>query len=218
MFWRVEAKTGLYIFFKMVCDEYNIIDNENYTISAEAEGLEPETPQARQQLMPDVPTLHKRDPDEQQEQPIGNNVLAIGDTTKRHRHTPSDLTSSASNVIQEEAEEEDEEQLAKEQQLPENPTLNRQATALKEWPEESDVTTPAVEKEEPVLGVARSDTMKPPKEESDEAENVDVTVVETEVKEEEEEAAPTSTEVKVEEVEVKQEAADPEEAGKTVGD
>ena len=101
----------------MVCDEYNIIDNENYTIPAEAEGLEPETPQAKQQLMPEAPTLAKRDPDDQLEQPVGNNVLAMGDTTKRHRHTPSDLTSSASNVIQEEAEEEDEETSGKEQHL-----------------------------------------------------------------------------------------------------
>jgi hypothetical protein len=32
MFWNVEARTGLYIFFKTVCDYYGLIPEDNYTI------------------------------------------------------------------------------------------------------------------------------------------------------------------------------------------
>lgn len=38
-FWEVEGKEGLYILFKTVCDAYNLIPEENYTISPEAEGI-----------------------------------------------------------------------------------------------------------------------------------------------------------------------------------
>ncbi|KAI9833562.1 MAG: hypothetical protein M1826_007176 [Phylliscum demangeonii] len=38
VFWQVEGQTGLYVFFKTVCDVYQLIPHENYTIPAEAEG------------------------------------------------------------------------------------------------------------------------------------------------------------------------------------
>ncbi|CAD0043626.1 unnamed protein product [Aureobasidium pullulans] len=40
VFWRVESKTGLYLLFKTVCDEYRLIPEDNYTIPPEAEGIE----------------------------------------------------------------------------------------------------------------------------------------------------------------------------------
>jgi len=40
MFWRIEHSTGLYVFFKTVCDVYSLIPADNYTIPAEAEGLD----------------------------------------------------------------------------------------------------------------------------------------------------------------------------------
>ncbi|KAI9658494.1 MAG: hypothetical protein M1831_003932 [Alyxoria varia] len=40
IFWRVEGRTGLYVMFKTVCDAYNLIPDDNYTIPPEAEGLE----------------------------------------------------------------------------------------------------------------------------------------------------------------------------------
>ncbi|KAI9848850.1 MAG: MOB member 4, phocein [Sclerophora amabilis] len=40
VFWSVEGQTGLYVFFKTVCDNYHLIPEDNYTVPPEAEGLE----------------------------------------------------------------------------------------------------------------------------------------------------------------------------------
>lgn len=40
VFWSVENQTGLYIFFKTVCDVYDLLPAENYKLPPEAEGLE----------------------------------------------------------------------------------------------------------------------------------------------------------------------------------
>jgi hypothetical protein len=139
VFWRVEGKTGLYVFFKTVCDEYGLIQSENYTIPPEAEGLEPkevnrDTPIAAQP--PAGMSLLRRPEGAGEEQakpePAGNEVIATGDTTKRHRHTASNH--SVSTTIAEEAEED--EDLSK-------PSLGRAPTVKKEG------------------GLSRSDTLKP---------------------------------------------------------
>ncbi|KAK3623033.1 hypothetical protein LTR56_003551 [Elasticomyces elasticus] len=102
MFWRVEGKLGIYGLFKRVCDEYGLIQGENYTIPREAEGLAEE---AKSEVK-EVPKILAR-PTGGEEKAVGNEVLAAGDTTKRHRHTTSDHVKSVTPVIQEEAEEED---------------------------------------------------------------------------------------------------------------
>jgi hypothetical protein len=139
VFWRVEGKTGLYVFFKTVCDEYGLIQSENYTIPPEAEGLEPkevnrDTPIAAQP--PAGMSLLRRPEGAGEEQakpePAGNEIIATGDTTKRHRHTASNH--SVSTTIAEEAEED--EDLSK-------PSLGRAPTVKKEG------------------GLSRSDTLKP---------------------------------------------------------
>jgi hypothetical protein len=101
VFWRVESKTGLYLLFKTVCDEYRLIPEDNYTIPPEAEGIET-TPVATRA----APTILQRDlPDLE---PAGNSTLASGNTTKRHRHTMShDRSVSVSTVIHEEVEEDE---------------------------------------------------------------------------------------------------------------
>lgn len=40
VFWKIENQEGLYIFYKTVCDVYNLIPEDNYTIPPEAEGLQ----------------------------------------------------------------------------------------------------------------------------------------------------------------------------------
>lgn len=40
VFWQVESQTGLYVFFKTVCDVYQLIPEDNYTVPAEAEGFD----------------------------------------------------------------------------------------------------------------------------------------------------------------------------------
>ena len=230
MFWRVEGKTGLYVFFKMVCDEYGIIESENYTIPPEAEGLEPEKVEEVQAPM----SVLKRDSQEdagevlgqQEEKAAGNSGMGMGDTTKRHRHTMSDLSSSVNTVIQEEVEEEEEPE--------EKPGVDLQATAQKDFAEFPSEPTEelkeedddAEEDDEPVPGIARSDTMKPTRvaEESSAEEEGEQTVVETTTEEEEKTTeegdgqAETETESETAEPFQEQLAAEPKEAGETVGD
>lgn len=40
VFWSVEGQNGLYVFFKTVCDTYDLLPAENYKLPPEAEGLE----------------------------------------------------------------------------------------------------------------------------------------------------------------------------------
>ncbi|KAK0715744.1 Mob1/phocein [Lasiosphaeris hirsuta] len=40
VFWSIEGQTGLYVFFKTVCDVYDLLPAENYKLPPEAEGLE----------------------------------------------------------------------------------------------------------------------------------------------------------------------------------
>ncbi|KAK3943876.1 mob1 family protein [Diplogelasinospora grovesii] len=40
VFWAVEGQTGLYVFFKTVCDVYDLLPSENYKLPPEAEGLD----------------------------------------------------------------------------------------------------------------------------------------------------------------------------------
>ncbi|KAI6376736.1 hypothetical protein MCOR25_002701 [Pyricularia grisea] len=43
VFWTVEGQTGLYVFFKTVCDMHDLLPGENYKLPPEAEGLEAPT-------------------------------------------------------------------------------------------------------------------------------------------------------------------------------
>lgn len=144
VFWRVEGKTGLYVFFKTVCDEYGLIQTENYTIPPEAEGLEPkevsrDTPVAAQP--PAGMSLLKRPEEDKAEtqlpEPAGNEIVASGDTTKRHRNTTHNRSSSIATTIAEEAEEDED--------FGSKSTLERAPTVKKDLP----------------LGLSRSDTIKP---------------------------------------------------------
>lgn len=111
MFWKVEAKTGLYQFFKTVCDEYNLIPEDNYTIPPEAEGKEPKD----QSSFEDIPTLEtesKNQKEHVESKPIppphltGIQQINTGHTTKRHRTTPS-MDAGAISTVVEETEEDD---------------------------------------------------------------------------------------------------------------
>jgi hypothetical protein len=112
MFWNVEARTGLYIFFKTVCDYYGLIPEDNYTIPSEAEGIEPAT-ESRTSI---PPLILKREPSGPGPEDSDNSTIIEGNTdhtlstagtTKRHRHSPSVGPTAVSTVV-EEAEEEEE--------------------------------------------------------------------------------------------------------------
>ncbi|KAI1914141.1 hypothetical protein LOZ53_002015 [Ophidiomyces ophidiicola] len=103
VFWQVEGHDGLYVFFKTVCDMYDLLPLDNYTIPPEAEGEErrlnkPEEGDRRVML------LRKEDlsrPDSI----LDSSSLSTGAATRRHRHTPS--TGAAVSTIVETAEDEE---------------------------------------------------------------------------------------------------------------
>ncbi|KAI8931187.1 hypothetical protein NX059_011537 [Plenodomus lindquistii] len=111
MFWKVEGRTGLYVFFKTVCDVYGLIPEDNYTIPAEAEGIEPPT-ETRSSA---PPLILKREPSEPSPYipDTGTTIGGLSDhslssaTTKRHRHSPS-MGATVVHTVVEENEEEDE--------------------------------------------------------------------------------------------------------------
>lgn len=109
MFWHVEHRTGLYIFFKTVCDVYSLIPEDNYTIPPEAEGVEAEDKAEERAEQPVLLRRETAKKDEEQEEPsetlLGSSLVA-GNTTKRHRHSPSTGATSVDTVIEENEEDE----------------------------------------------------------------------------------------------------------------
>lgn len=106
VFWNVEGQTGLYVFFKTVCDTYDTLPAENYKLPPEAEGLESaaaagegnERGAKKDSLMP-APTILQRSEDD-------NHLLPSRTNTRRHiRGSPS--TGSAVTTVLEAEEDED---------------------------------------------------------------------------------------------------------------
>lgn len=104
LFWKVENQQGLYLLFKTVCDQYVLIEKENYTISPEAEGI---VISAKEQ--PAAPKILKKQPDEVEQKGETEDVtttISTGATARRHKHTPS--TGAAVSTIVEGEEEDNE--------------------------------------------------------------------------------------------------------------
>ncbi|KXJ92284.1 Mob1/phocein [Microdochium bolleyi] len=58
VFWSVESQTGLYVFFKTVCDLFDLLPAENYKLPPEAEGLEPAVVE-KEEKRPSVTVMSK---------------------------------------------------------------------------------------------------------------------------------------------------------------
>ncbi|KAI1115368.1 Mob1/phocein [Nemania sp. NC0429] len=104
VFWSVESQTGLYAFFKTVCDGYDLLPAENYKLPPEAEGLEPESA-SQEDKRPAVTAIakpssqHNESPDQDDDR---NGLLARRTNTARHSSRPS--TGSAVTTVLEEGE------------------------------------------------------------------------------------------------------------------
>ncbi|KAI9662796.1 MAG: hypothetical protein M1821_007842 [Bathelium mastoideum] len=133
VFWNVESRTGLYVFFKTVCDVYSLIPEDNYTVPPEAEGTET-TPTDGNRRGEDVDGEFRRLEKQKtltvlgRERPEGmarageeegkeaseevgvSQAVGAGNTTKRHRQSTVDQRSSVSTVIEEKEEDEEEEE------------------------------------------------------------------------------------------------------------
>ncbi|KAF7121706.1 hypothetical protein CNMCM5793_009178 [Aspergillus hiratsukae] len=102
VFWQVEGNDGLYIFFKTVCDMYKLIPEDNYTVPAEAEGLD--TPSMQEQADDRRMTILRKESEGSLEN-IEPSSISTGATTRRHKNNPS--ISSRVTTISEGAEEEE---------------------------------------------------------------------------------------------------------------
>ncbi|KAL8801725.1 MAG: hypothetical protein Q9182_004264 [Xanthomendoza sp. 2 TL-2023] len=96
VFWNIENSLGHYIFFKTVCDVYNLIPQDSYTIPSDAEGIAAAEDESRD---------FDRSTNSGPEEPEATTTISTGATTRRHKHTPS--TGSAVTTITEGREEED---------------------------------------------------------------------------------------------------------------
>lgn len=103
VFWQVEGNDGLYIFFKTVCDMYKLIPEDNYTVPAEAEGLDA-NPSMQEQADDRRMTILRKESDGSLEN-IEPSSISTGATTRRHKNNPS--ISSRVTTISEGAEEEE---------------------------------------------------------------------------------------------------------------
>ncbi|KAI1268972.1 Mob1/phocein [Xylariaceae sp. FL1019] len=105
VFWSVESQTGLYAFFKTVCDMYDLLPAENYKLPPEAEGLEPEPSskdEKRQVTAIAKPPPNHSDSSEHDDDRAG--MQARRTNTARHASRPS--TGSAVTTVIEEREDE----------------------------------------------------------------------------------------------------------------
>ena len=102
VFWPVEASGGIYTLFKTVCDVYGLIQEDNYTIPPEAEGLtsKEEMEHDRQEK---AGTKKMGDEEDAEDETA---LQVSGATTRRHKHTPS--VGSAVGTIAEGEEDESE--------------------------------------------------------------------------------------------------------------
>lgn len=227
MFWKVENKTGLYSFFKVVCDTYSLIPSDNYTIPPEAEGIE-STPTEPTQTVPTI--LRKDDKGEGEAGEVdvaGNATLVTGNTTKRHRHTVS-AGAHAISVIEENEEEEGSPAKAAEKAAEKAAQASQPEAEVSEKLEEasdepakveeetlaekSEEAEEASEEEPPVIDVTEA---SPANESDDPLKVAEPVETESESKDDEQtEAKESSGEGAVEEVEgTKEEEKDIEESG-----
>ncbi|KOS18261.1 MOB kinase activator-like 4 [Escovopsis weberi] len=94
VFWSVEGQTGLYLFFKTVCDLYDLLPAENYILPPEAEGLE--APAAESEAEKPPPTILK--PPTRGTAPEEENIHVSRTSTRRHIRSSPSTGSSVTTV------------------------------------------------------------------------------------------------------------------------
>ncbi len=105
VFWAIEGQSGLYVFFKMVCDLYDLLPAENYKLPPEAEGLEAQ-PTETEATKPTPTILKPTSP--QQDTASDDGLHPPGrTTTRRHVRSSPSTGSAVTTVIEAEEEETD---------------------------------------------------------------------------------------------------------------
>ena len=97
----MEEQEGLYIFFKTVCDDYNLIPEDNYTIPPEAEGIvaHKETSQHEPESRALLKNNEQAEDGSKGDEADATTTISTGATTRRHKHTPS-LGSSVTTIME----------------------------------------------------------------------------------------------------------------------
>jgi hypothetical protein len=99
VFCSVEGQHGLYVFYKTVCDVYNLIPEDNYTVPPEAEGLSSASDfptrsdfKTRSETKADSKLSNGFEPAKGQPavtEPTGSTTVSTGTAARRHKATPS---------------------------------------------------------------------------------------------------------------------------------
>ena len=97
VFWQVEGHDGLYIFFKTVCDMYSLIPEDNYTVPAEAEGVDVQQPAAPEHADNRRMTILRKENEPLSLESIEPAAISTGATTRRHKNSPS-ISSSVTTI------------------------------------------------------------------------------------------------------------------------
>ncbi|OBT45478.1 hypothetical protein VE00_04587 [Pseudogymnoascus sp. WSF 3629] len=106
VFWQVEGQTGLYVLFKTVCDNYELLPAENYKLPPEAEGLEPvaEPKVVHTILKPDPPALSTSSTTGEEDLHL---TAASRTNTRRHIRSSPSTGAAVTTVIEADEEESD---------------------------------------------------------------------------------------------------------------
>ncbi|KND93178.1 MOB kinase activator-like 4 [Tolypocladium ophioglossoides CBS 100239] len=140
VFWTIEGQTGLYVFFKTVCDLYDLLPAENYKLPPEAEGLE--APPSEPETEKPPPAILKP-PTQQREGSAEEDTLHPARTnTRRHIRSSPSTGSAVTTVL--EADEEETDAVS-------NKMRNMHISAADDEPEMADVP---VIVEQSVIGAA----------------------------------------------------------------
>ncbi|KAI4173159.1 MAG: hypothetical protein LQ343_003086 [Gyalolechia ehrenbergii] len=115
VFWNVENSQGLYIFFKTVCDVYNLVPHDSYTVPPEAEGLASSEEDSQDINRASVEHSGASTKLPKAEESENTTSISTGATTRRHKHTPS--TGSAVTTIAE-SDEDDKEHHSPDKDIP----------------------------------------------------------------------------------------------------
>jgi Mob1/phocein family len=112
VFWSVESQSGLYVFFKTVCDMYDLLPAENYKLPPEAEGLETATAvpaegndDKKPPQLP-APTIVKPPPPPK-DGPVEEDIVQAAGRTNTRRHIRSSPSTGSAVTTVMEADEED---------------------------------------------------------------------------------------------------------------
>lgn len=104
VFWSVEGQRGLYVFFKTVCDLYDLLPAEIYKLPPEAEGLD--AMPAEEDQGKKLPPIILKPPSQTQSEE--ENVQLVGRTnTRRHIRSSPSTGSAVTTVIETEEEDSD---------------------------------------------------------------------------------------------------------------